>query len=81
MDQDDKAKLAEMIMSGRKIEAIKFYREATGEGLKEAKDDVERLEKEMRAKYPDEFPEKKGGCVGVILLLAAGLIAVGAGVV
>lgn len=77
MDQEDKTKLAEMIMKGRKIEAIKFYREATGEGLKEAKEDVETLEREMREKYPEDFPEKKGGCAGIIVF---GLISIlGAG--
>lgn len=35
----------QLINSGEKIEAIKFYREKTGVGLKEAKDYVEGLEK------------------------------------
>jgi hypothetical protein len=34
--------------SGRKIEAIKIYREENGVGLKEAKHAVERLERERR---------------------------------
>jgi hypothetical protein len=33
---------------GRKIEAIKLYREATGLGLKEAKDAVEDMERSLR---------------------------------
>ncbi|MFC7220995.1 ribosomal protein L7/L12 [Streptomyces polyrhachis] len=33
----------ELIRQGRKIEAIKAYRQLTGEGLKEAKDAVERM--------------------------------------
>jgi ribosomal protein L7/L12 len=73
MDQEDKTKLAELITSGRKIEAIKLYREATGEGLKEAKEDVETLEREMREKYPEDFPEKKGGCAGMVLIGLIGL--------
>ena len=38
------AKLREHLKAGRKIEAIKAYREATDVGLKEAKDAVEALE-------------------------------------
>jgi len=38
-----------LIRSGRKIEAIKLYRERfTGVGLKDAKDAVEAIEREMR---------------------------------
>jgi ribosomal protein L7/L12 len=33
-----------LLQAGRKIEAIKVYREATGVGLKEAKDAVEAME-------------------------------------
>ncbi|MFZ3565999.1 ribosomal protein L7/L12 [Streptomyces sp. BH097] len=33
-----------LVRDGKKIEAIKAYREATGVGLKEAKDEVERIE-------------------------------------
>lgn len=36
------------IVAGRKIQAIKLYRERTGAGLKEAKDYVEALEASMR---------------------------------
>ncbi|MFZ3562035.1 MULTISPECIES: ribosomal protein L7/L12 [unclassified Streptomyces] len=33
-----------LVRDGKKIEAIKAYREATGVGLKEAKDEVDRIE-------------------------------------
>ena len=36
-------KVLELVIAGRKIEAIKAYREQTGVGLKEAKDYVESL--------------------------------------
>ncbi|MFB9662468.1 ribosomal protein L7/L12 [Glycomyces mayteni] len=39
------AEVRSEIRSGRKIQAIKVYREHTGLGLKEAKDAVERMEK------------------------------------
>ena len=35
--------IIELIQAGKKIEAIKLYRESTGVGLKEAKDFVESL--------------------------------------
>ena len=35
--------VAALVRDGRKIQAIKVYREATGAGLKEAKDAVDRL--------------------------------------
>lgn len=37
-----------LIMQGKKIEAIKVYRQQTGLGLKEAKDYVDALERQMR---------------------------------
>jgi ribosomal protein L7/L12 len=38
-----------LIQSGRKIDAIKLYRELHGTGLKEAKDAVESLERRFPA--------------------------------
>lgn len=40
----------EPLMRGNKIEAIRVYREATGVGLKEAKDAVEAIEVEQRGR-------------------------------
>lgn len=39
--EDVKAQVARLIAANRKIEAIKVFREATGVGLKEAKDAIE----------------------------------------
>ncbi|MFD1273494.1 ribosomal protein L7/L12 [Streptomyces kaempferi] len=36
--------MAALVRDGKKIQAIKEYREFTGVGLKEAKDAVERME-------------------------------------
>lgn len=38
----------EALLRGNKIEAIKIYREQTGIGLKEAKDYIDALERQMR---------------------------------
>ena len=40
----DDPRLIELIQAGRKINAIKLYRELTGTGLAEAKDAVARIE-------------------------------------
>lgn len=44
----DDEEIRELIRQNRKIEAIKRLRDATGLGLKEAKDAVEALERTMR---------------------------------
>ena len=68
------------LFAGRKIQAIKAYREATGVGLKEAKDAMEAYEVRLRQEHPDRFTAApKSGCMGVILLavLAAAVAAYG----
>ena len=69
--------LKELIFSGQKIAAIKLYREKTGLGLKEAKDAVDAMERELREEQADQFVAKTGGggC-GMVLLL--GFMSVGA---
>ena len=63
-----------------KIEAIKLVREATGCGLAEAKQFVEKLGAELYAKEPQKFsasPVGKG-CVGMLVavVLVLGMIGV-----
>jgi ribosomal protein L7/L12 len=60
------------IFGGRKIEAIKLHREATGAGLKEAKDAVEDMEKELRQRQPEKFVKGAGksGCLSVVAVVA-----------
>ena len=65
------------IHSGRKIEAIKIYRETTGAGLAEAKTAVEKIEAELRAASPEKFkaaPVGKG-CTTVFALVAVAVAA------
>ena len=54
---EQRTALADAIYSGRKIEAIKELRAASGLGLKEAKDIVDRLEVELRTAQPERFPK------------------------
>ena len=70
------------IFGGQKISAIKLYREATGAGLKEAKDAVEEIEKDLRQREPNRFakPAGKSGCMSVVavvaLLVSAALVTI-----
>lgn len=65
--QDDNAAARELVerivallRAGQKIEAIKIYREATGRGLKEAKDAVEAIERRDVAFSPGQAAEQLG---------------------
>lgn len=88
------SKIRSMLAQGKKIEAVKIYREEYGIGLKEAKDAVDRIEATMPrdpargAPYEsaignDPFAQDDGNGKRVVLLLAAlgGVIACGIAVV
>ena len=65
------------VFAGEKMKAIKLYRAATGEQLKDSKEFIEALEDELRRTEPGKFtaPPAKGCGVGVLcLLLAATLL-------
>jgi ribosomal protein L7/L12 len=71
--------VGEALMLGKKIEAIKIYREATGVDLKEAKEFIEKLGDKLAAENPEKFAkaESGSGCAGVIFLaltLGGGLV-------
>jgi hypothetical protein len=53
--EDLRARVSDALYHGRKIEAIKWYRELTGTGLAEAKRVVEQCEAELRAATPEKF--------------------------
>ena len=61
------------LFAGRKIEAIKLYREATEAGLAEAKDAMDAYQERLRNDHPDRFPAPtaKSGCASMILLSLA----------
>lgn len=64
------------LLAGRKIEAIKIYRESTGVQLIDAKQAIDNLEKELRAATPEKFSSPAGGgCFGMILFCLALLLA------
>ena len=52
LTDDVRQQIMNALIAGRKIEAIKLYREATGKGLKEAKDFIDRLVEELAERHP-----------------------------
>ena len=63
LDDDTEGELLRLLQDGRKIEAIKRYRERNPCGLKEAKDIVEALAIQRGVVAP------QSGCLGVVLAL------------
>lgn len=76
LNDETRDQITQAIFAGRKIEAIKLYREATGQGLKESKDFIEALTVELREQHPDKVPESKAGCGPAVVLFVGCLGAV-----
>lgn len=76
MPEEDAKKMTELIFTGQKIQAIKMYREAARIGLKESKDFIDALEKQLREECPEKFTHAaRSGCG---LLLMGGVVALAA---
>lgn len=60
--------ITEALLAGRKIEAIKVYREATGTGLKEAKEAIEQITDSLVEEHPELKQAKGSGCASVIVM-------------
>jgi hypothetical protein len=59
------SEVLQLMRAGRKIEAIKLYREQRRAGLKEAKDAVEALAQQHG------IPQRSVGCTGALFLAAS----------
>ncbi len=68
LTEKDIGQISDALLAGRKFDAIKIYREATGSSLMEAKEFIEKLEDNLREEYPDKFPERGKGCAAVFLI-------------
>jgi ribosomal protein L7/L12 len=70
-------RISQALLSGRKLEAIKHYRELTGQGLKESKDAIDTIEGSLKKDNPGAFTEKpksSGPVFAVVLaLIVAGI--------
>ncbi len=72
LTDEQTAKIAEQLAAGRKIEAIKLHREATGLGLKESKEFVDALIPQLKAQDPEKYSKLDAagkGCASVILIV------------
>ena len=69
--------LKELILRGRKIEAIKRLRASTGLGLRDAKNAIEAMEASLHKDFPEKLTvgPKHSGCLGSIALIGLGGIA------
>ena len=76
LTDDVRQQILNALVAGRKIEAIKLYRAATGKGLKEAKDFIELLAEEMAERDPELLKNDRSGCMSnaVIVLMIGGLM-------
>ncbi|TWT55848.1 50S ribosomal protein L7/L12 [Thalassoglobus neptunius] len=72
-DSDDAQRQAvlEEIRKGRKLQAIKIYRDYSGAGLKDAKEFIEQLTEQLKKEDPSFVPKGNAGCGAAVLLLAA----------
>lgn len=70
------AAINEAIFAGKKIVAIKLYREQTKAGLAEAKRAVEEIEKQLRSSAPGLFskPVSKGCFAAICFLFGVGVV-------
>ena len=72
-------RISEAIFAGRTIEAIKLYREYTGCGLAEAKQFIDAVTAELRARQPEKFNQAKAskGCLSLLLCVLVPLAVAG----
>ena len=72
--EDVPREVQDLLFAGQKIQAIKLLRDQTGAGLKEAKEQADKLDALLRQMNPSQMPAQAKGCVSVIavgLLLGA----------
>jgi len=77
LTQEQTQEIANALTGGRKIEAIRIYRAATGKGLKDAKDFVDALIPELIEKDPETYkalarPQGAGCASAFVAVLALG---------
>lgn len=83
LNDEQRQQIMSALKLNRKIEAIKIYRDATGSGLKEAKEFIEALAERLHEENPETFskPQTAGCSVSMLLVLTAlsalGLLSLG----
>ena len=76
LTEETLSEISDAIINGEKIQAIKLYRDATGEGLKEAKEAIEELTSKLSERYPEIVKQQSGGCASVIVVGILGVYAI-----
>lgn len=69
LDDAQRQQILTAIQQGRKLEAIKLYRDFTREGLKEAKDFIEELSAQLGDQIPGAVSSQKSGCSVSVLVV------------
>lgn len=64
LSDEKMAELSEALEKGQAIAAIRLYREATGAGLKEAKEAVDAIQADLHKQFPERFAARpnSAGC-------------------
>ena len=71
LSSDQWDQIDEHLFAGRKLHAIKLFRDWTECDLVDSKRTIESRESDLRHRFPLRFTEQKSGCLGSILLLLA----------
>jgi len=62
--------IQDLLYDNQKIQAIKLAREKMGWGLAQAKEEVEKVQKQMAEQFPGQIKTSGGsGCVACLLIL------------
>lgn len=77
LSTEQQKQLDDLIYAGRKIDAIKLWREITRADLLAAKNAVEARETQLREQTPQAFTPRKSGCFSAIVLAMGGLAMLG----
>jgi hypothetical protein len=89
IDPKTQQKIIDMLGKGRKIEAIKLFREATAAGLKEAKEAIEDLDQSLSNRggphippgHAAKEPKAFSGCFSLFAIISISLIAIIGGLI
>ena len=70
--------ITDSIIAGQKIQAIKMFVDATGYGLKEAKEEVEALVEALAEEHPEilQRSSRPGSALGIMIVAVIATIAI-----
>ena len=68
LPEEDLKRITDSLIAGNKIDAIKTYRKATGQGLKEAKEAIDDILESLASAHPDLLKKNSSGCAALIIL-------------